>query len=339
MSKKRVSNSNSQPRSQSLGAKTKGPPASKKKTTKKKTTKKTATKKAATSKTAIVFEHGTSGSRLAHKGMKALHFMGVCMGGGKTDKTCMALVEYYPSQNKVFLSRLFERVKTEGETSADLMLHNLIVDKSRELETVAFDVPLSLPKCIRCQLKCPGYEACNEPEIEWMWNFYRSRNEKKRPNKLFTPYTERCAELFVASELEESFHPSHALGANLAPLVARAHFITRRLKVPVVEVNPKVSLWRVGRSLNIPKSYLRFHRHSVEGENSRKYILEKLIENDIAFLYVQDVRAMTENNQAFEAFICAITAVLAYRGQVEQRPAGFPDGESWPSLPVENIKW
>ncbi len=307
-------------------------------TTKKSATEKSSLKKAI-AKVPVLFETGTSGSRLAREGMKSLRFMGVCLGGGKTDKTCLALVEYYPEQNKIFLSRLFEKVKSEGEVSSDLQLHNLIQEQESNLHSIAFDIPLTFPKCVRCELKCPGYEACKEPEIKWMWDFYRERNEKKRPTKLFTPYTERCSELYLSAALEENFHPSHALGANLAPLVARARFITRRLDTPVIEVNPKISLWRMGRSLNIPKSYLRFHRHSVEGESSRKFILEKLIENDIAFLYVQDVRAMTENNQAFEAFICAITAVLEYKGQVEARPEGFPAAEAWTILPVQEIKW
>jgi hypothetical protein len=293
----------------------------------------------AKAKVPVLFEHGSSGSRLAREGMKSHHFMGVCLGGGKTDKTSLALVEYYPEQNKIFLSRLYEKVRTEGETSSDLQLHSMIVEQVPEVKSVAFDVPLTFPKCVRCELKCPGYEVCKEPEIKWMWDFYRERNESRRPTKLFTPYTERCAELYLSAHLEETFHPSHALGANLAPLVTRAHFITRRLQVPVIEVNPKISLWRIGRSLNIPKTYLRFHRHSVEGEASRKFILEKLIEKDIAFLYAQDVRAMTENNQAFEAFICAMTAVLEYKGQVEPRPPGFPVAEAWTALPVQDIKW
>lgn len=327
MPKKRISNS--QRKSRRAGVKK----------ARTKTTRKKATKKSTTKKVPVLFEHGSSGSRLAEKGMRTLHFMGVCLAGGKTDKTCLALVEFYPDQNKIFLSRLFERVRSEGELSSDQQLHDLITDKKHPVESVAFDVPLTLPVCMRCQLKCPGYENCSEPEIEWMWKYYRSRNSKKRPAKLFTPYTERCSELYISSELEESFHPSHALGSNLAPLVARAQFIKRRLSIPVLEVNPKVSLWRVGRSLNIPKSYLRFHRHSIEGEASRKYILEKLIEKDIAFLYVQDVRAMTENNQAFEAFICAMTAVLQFKGQVEDRPRSYPEREAWPTLPLQTIKW
>ncbi|NQZ02479.1 MAG: DUF429 domain-containing protein [Bdellovibrionales bacterium] len=318
--------------------------ASKAKSAKKKSTKKT-TKKASGARPSAArkkgLQYGSAGQALAIKAasLKVHHFLGVALGGGKTDKTCVALVDYYPDQNKIFLSRLFERVSTVGEVSSDLQLHKIVTELPGRVESVAFDVPLQLPKCLRCRLKCPGFEACEEPEIKWLWKHYRKRNTKKKPKKLFTPYTERCVEFYMQTELEEVFHPPHALGANVAPLTARAHFITRRLKSPCIEVYPKLSLWRIGRALGISKNHLRFHRHSFGGEESRKIILEKLISEDIAFLYVQDVKNMTANVHAFEAFISALTAVLELKKQCEPRPKGFPADESWISIPKVDVKW
>ena len=142
-------------------------------------------------------------------------------------------IEYYPVQKKIFLSRLFDKIKTEGELSADLQIHRMIEQCPPPVESVTFDVPLQLPKCLLCVHDCPGYEACEEPEIQWMWKHYRSQAKHKSPPRLFTPYTERCVEQYLQTELEEPFHLSHAMGSNLAPLTARAHFISRRLKVPV----------------------------------------------------------------------------------------------------------
>ena len=59
------------------------------------------------------------------------------MGGGKTDKTCLSILEYYPTQNKIFLSRLFDRIKTEGEVSADLQVHSLIDDSALQDDALA----------------------------------------------------------------------------------------------------------------------------------------------------------------------------------------------------------
>src|SRR5690348_11737461 len=65
-------------------------------------------------------------SRSRASELKVHRFIGISLGGGKTDKTCLAILEYYPAQNKIFLSRLFDRIKTEGEVSADLQVHSLI---------------------------------------------------------------------------------------------------------------------------------------------------------------------------------------------------------------------
>ncbi|MEK7358220.1 MAG: DUF429 domain-containing protein, partial [Bdellovibrionota bacterium] len=221
----------------------------------------------------------------------------------------------------------------------DEALFTLLTQEETDLTTIAFDAPLQLPLCIRCELKCPGAEKCNEPVLKWMRGVHEGRKKDKRPNKMFTPYTERSAEIFIAHELEEAFHPSHALGANAAPLTARAHFLRRRLKSPLIEAYPKLTLWRIGQALGMPNSYLRFHKHAVDSDEARLFILKTLIEKEIAFIYQQDLRVMVENNVAFEAFLCALTAFLKHRGQTERPPVGFPKGESWIEFPVKKIEW
>ncbi len=273
------------------------------------------------------------------KSFQVKRFYGVAISGGKTDKTAMAVIEYYPEQGKIFLSELYAKIKSTDNKSADQKLHELIIKKSDDIESLSFDVPLKMPKCIRCCLSCPGFEVCDEDEIKWLRDKYLERNKSKRPKRFFTPYTERPAEYHISTELEERFHPSHALGANLAPLVARAHYIKRRLKLSAMEVYPRLSLWRIGRSLGIQKSYLRLHKHSVEGVAIRKSILEKLSDKNVAFLYSHDIKLMVGESNAFEAFLCAFTAVLKYVKQCEKRPKGFPKNEAWVAFPIVDIDW
>ena len=272
------------------------------------------------------------------RALKRGHFAGISLSGGKSDKTCLAFLEYYPEQNKIFLSHLSDKIKTEGEISGDLSLVEEI-QRFRKPEITAINAPLNTPKCMRCKLKCPGYEACQEDEIIWMWENYRQSTDYQKRKKLFTPYTERCVEQHLAANMEENFQVQHAFGANMAPLYARAHFLSRRLDVKMIEVFPKLSLWRIGRSLNIQKSYLRFHKHSVGGEDARLAILKELVDRRIAFMYEQDVRLMVDNHNAFDAFICALTAVLKSRGQCEDRPKGFPRAEGWIEIPSQDIIW
>ena len=49
------------------------------------------------------------------------------------------------------------------------------------------------------------------------------QNDRGRARKLFTPYTERCVEQYLATAFDEPFHVQQALGANMAPLTARAN--------------------------------------------------------------------------------------------------------------------
>jgi hypothetical protein len=271
--------------------------------------------------------------------LAAVRFAGVSLAGGKTDKTAVAILEYYPDRKRVFLRSLRERVPPQGELSADQVLQQILTEEERELRSIAFDAPLSLPTCISCRLKCPGFEKCREPQVKWMHEAHKKRDKTKRPNKHFTPYTERCVEIHISNDLEEPFHPSHALGANAAPLTARAQYLKRLISTPIIEVFPKLTLWRIGQALRIQNSHLRFHKHAVDSDEARLFILKTLIEKDIAFIYQQDLRLMVENNQAFEAFLCALTGFLKFRGQTERPPTGFPKGEAWVEFPKEKIQW
>lgn len=271
--------------------------------------------------------------------LKHVRFAGVALGGGKTDKTAVAVIEFYPDQKRIFLRSLRDKIGGKGETPSDEMLLSVLTKEERDLELIAFDVPLTLPTCISCKLRCPGVEKCRVPAVKWMREVHKKRARIKRPNKMFTPYTERAAEIHIANELEEPFYPSHALGSNAAPLTARAHFLQRRIRIDTIEYFPKLTLWRVGIALGIQKSYLRFHRHSVDGDEARQYILKTLIDKGIAFIYDQDMRLMVENNAAFEAFLGALTAFLKYRGQTEKRPSGYPKGEGWIEYPKQRIHW
>lgn len=272
-------------------------------------------------------------------GERTVRFVGVSLAGGKSDKACLAVLEYYPEKKKLFLSRLYEKIKSEEKISGDLKIHELIYQNAETLKSVAFDTPWNLPNCLRCELKCPGFENCQEPHIEWMWQHQEAHLQKKRPQKLFTPYTERCVEMYFSTQLEEVFHLQHAMGANTAPLLARAAFIRRRLPFNCVEVFPKLSFWRMGQALGMMKSILRDHRAAFGGDESRAQFIQNLNEKNIAFIYHQDAKNMVENSHAFDAFLCALTAYLKYKNQTVPRPKNFPETEDWIEFPKEKLEF
>jgi hypothetical protein len=269
---------------------------------------------------------------------KVLRFVGVSLGGGKSDKACVAVFEYYPENKKLFLSRLFEKIKSDEKISGDLKIHEIIEQNAPGLQYVAFDTPWRLPNCLSCKKKCPGFENCDEDHVRWMWNHQDEKQKKKRPKKLFTPYTQRCIEFHLQTEMDEIFHLHHAMGSNSAPILARASFIQRRLTADCVEVFPKLTLWRIGNVLNVMKSHLRSHKAAFGGDESRAQFLQSLNDHNIAFVYNQDMKQMVDNSHAFDAFLCGFTAYLKHRGLTEKRPKQFPSNEDWIEFPSEGLK-
>jgi hypothetical protein len=269
----------------------------------------------------------------------AKKFLGLSLSGGKTDKASLALIEFYPEQKKVFLSRLFHSLKPESNLSADSKIIELLQQHESSIEYVGVDNPWQPPPCFQCERSCGGYEVCKRPHILWFWDHYQKTKLKKKPTKIFTPYTQRCVENYLNTELEESFHLSHAMGANSAPLLARASYLKRRTTCEWLEVFPPLSVWRIGRNLNIKKSDLRSYRRSAVGEACRKQILISLQEHDVVFLYKDDVNTMVQSVHAFDAFICAYTLFLKYSKQTVKRPQGFPEYEDWIEFPKEELKF
>jgi hypothetical protein len=266
-------------------------------------------------------------------------FLGLSLAGGKTDKACLALIDYYPAQKKVFLSQLYHSIHSDDSISADSKITELILGLKNKIKFLAVDHPWRLPQCLRCQLSCPGYEACQEPHVKWFWTEFKKQRKVNKAAKIFTPYTQRCVETLISSQLETKFEISHALGANAAPLLARAQFLHRRTdKVNWIEVFPSLSVWRIGKHLKMKKSDLKSYRKSAVGESCRGQILENLQKHDVVFLYKEDVQIMIHSVHAFDAFICAYTAFLKNSSQTEKVPPNFPSGEDWIEFPLEFLK-
>lgn len=266
-----------------------------------------------------------------------VRFMGVSLGGGKSDRTVLTILDYYISHQKLVVSRVIDRIKSEGDASADLKLFETIQENKTHLNLIAFDVPLSVPKCFRCELVCPGYEACDQEEIIWMWKHHRQNSKKNKNQRLFTPYTRRCTEELWAQELEGHWSLGDALGSNQAPLLARGRFITRRLKPSwkskIIEVIPRLSLLRWTSKQKLLKHIVYESRSSVQGHEARDYVLKKLTEELNLFLYEQDKHILVESLVAFDSLWAALSAFWKYQKKVETRPKSFPKQESWIEVP------
>lgn len=261
-------------------------------------------------------------------------FAGLTLGGGKGRKTSLAILEYYPIEKKLFLSELYQDLEETGKTSADTVLIKKLEKHKENLKIIAIDAPLKVPKCMRCRLVCPGHEKCTEPEIQWMWKWHKKRAKTKRPNKIFTPYTERCAEQYILSDIEGDIFPDHAFGSNRAPLAMRAMYLRRRIHFgKFIEVIPRLSLWHIGQNIGFRKSQILSYKHVSDGAEIRQQFLDLWSEKELSFIYHRDFKHMVKDAFVFESFICAYTAFLKYRGLCADRPSDFPKNEAWVDFP------
>lgn len=268
------------------------------------------------------------------KTFKVIKFAGLTLGGGKGRKTSLSILEYYPKEKKLFLSELHENIEEQKKLSSDSQIIKILEGHRKSLHSLGMDAPLKLPKCLRCRLTCPGHEKCQEPEIKWMWKLHKKRSPKKRPNKIFTPYTERCVEQFIASEINPELASDHAFGSNRAPLAARAMYLKRRVPTSkVIEVNPRVSVWNLGLNLGFRKSQLLLYKQITRGPAIRQSFLDHWCEEGLSFIYHRDFRLMVKDVFAFESFICAYSTFLNYKGACLERPKSFPKSEAWVAIP------
>lgn len=272
----------------------------------------------------------------AKKPFKVIKFGGLTLGGGKGRKTCLSILEYYVKEKKLFLSELHDGIEESARVSADTHIIKILDKVGPSLHSLGVDAPLIMPKCMRCRLKCPGHEKCTEPEIKWMWKWHKKREPSKRPNKVFTPYTERCVEQWVGQEFGSELVPDHAFGSNRAPLSARAMYLKRRIPHgKIMEVLPRLSVWQLGRSMGIRKNHLLLYKQLARGPGIRQKFLDQWSEEGLSFIYHRDFKLMVKDSFAFDSFICAYTAFLNYRGMCEKRPKNFPRSEGWIAFPKE----
>lgn len=74
--------------------------------------------------------------------------MGLSLSGGKQDKACISVMDYYPDQKRFFLSKIFERIKSEGQVSADLRIHEIIEEYKPDIELLGIDSPWKFPSVL-----------------------------------------------------------------------------------------------------------------------------------------------------------------------------------------------
>ena len=277
-------------------------------------------------------------------------YLGLELSGAKNAKTTLATLEYYPKEQKIFLLDVHYGIGADGNKDSDSVLIETLLDHADGHPDfkIGVNVPLTLPPCLNHSKKICGADGCTSVEVKWMKTMPITKKPvSKRTAKLknfFTAYTQRPIELWlkhqVIAKLPEKvrFEVDEALGGNRAPLTARMQFLQRQLDgFDMHEVMPKLTVALLMSSTKGATKILQNYRKMEEGAEARQMILERLCDRDEIFIYDRDLKKLTQNLNAFDAFLCAYTMLLCDRNECVSPPKGFPVASGWVKYPKADV--
>jgi hypothetical protein len=266
---------------------------------------------------------------------QSIRCVGVELGGGKSARTAVVSLDYFPQEKKIFIVEVVAHLQGSREFTGDEELLRTIDRLAPKF--MGINAPLSLPPCATCTLKCPTFQFCEVPEVKWM------RGEARRmdlwPLKFPTPYTQRAVDVVVRSRLQDQLELEIPLeetfGASRAPLAARMQYLRRHFPVEtkLIEVNPRIALAALARTWRIENRVLRRYRELEEGITYRTQILDTLSEADPRegfphlFLYNEDIADFARELTNFDALMSALMAVYAAADLLDNDI--FPYDKDW----------
>lgn len=267
---------------------------------------------------------------------RSIRYIGIDLAGAKNNKTCLATLEYYPKEGKLFLLDIVNGIGPEDSESGDTVLLEILRECGTNIGKIGINAALDLPPSLKCN-KNPCPEKCNHPEVKYM-----RKIQGNRPSKLFTPYTQRPFEIYAKEVLLKRFSESdrfevdETLGGNRAPLTARMHYLKKHMnRDQLVEVWPKLTTLCLFSKTKSIKNFLSTYRTMEDGGHARARLIEPFTLNFGVFIYDRDTKTIAQNLSAFDALMCAYTAFLADTEKCEKMPKDFPKTSTWVSFPRE----
>lgn len=267
-------------------------------------------------------------------------YVGLSLGGGKSDRTSIAVIDYYKKQGKAFVVDVYDSIGAHDEFSADEVLLEILGELSGETKVIAVDAPLTLPPCLNgCKVTCTGVSKCKDPAVRWMQKSYSKIKGSHPKAKPITPYSQRPVDLYFRYKYynREPFQ-DETMGANQAPRAARMQYLKGKIQnsgknVSLIEVWPKLTLFHSQKLLKLGRENVTAYRNIEDGVHTREKILQALFDHSSLFVYDRDSKKMITNISAFDALICAWVAMLEGLGQCEVLQRDLPLKTGWVHLP------
>lgn len=291
--------------------------------------------------------------------LKPKYTLGIDLAGAKNQKTTLAALHHYPREGKTFLLDVHEGIgplEQKGQKgisrSGDELLLEAISEIGPDVGRIGVSAPLTLPPCMTCtQRTCSSKNQCQNPAVRWMREFTKKaaraakatdRSERGPAVRDFTPYTQRPVELWLKHQVLPKLDPrlrfeiDETLGGNRAPLTARMVYLKRRLSsYALTEVHPKLTVSLLSTKLRIAPRLVQSYRKLEEGAQARRELLDRLSSSIGLFVYDRDAQKLTRSLGAFDALICALTALLSDLGRCAKIPKGFPADSGWIDYPAD----
>ena len=278
---------------------------------------------------------------------KSQRILGLELGGGKSGRTSLVLLEYYPKDKKVFVSERVPNVAATATRYGD----EVLLDHLRKLKParIGVNAPLSLPPCVRCRYpECGGYRECSYAPVRWM---HEEAVRAKIPVlKHPTPYTQRPVDVFLRTRVQPRYgidlFIEESLGAGRAPLAARMQYLQSQIgKKLFLETSPRLALVGIADWYGVTARELRRYRLPEDGVEHRRHILVKLQEDLTAFglpqlfLYEAEAQEIAESLPCFQALLSGFMVVCADAGFLRDRDPDFEKSWSFVAIPRPRAEW
>lgn len=267
-------------------------------------------------------------------------FAGVHLSGPNANKTALAVLEGEALTQPLKLVKVYEKIGSFGTLFSDERLVEVLV-YGGPFQQVFIDCPLTVPPCVACQRPtCPGAVKCDDLAVAYMLSISAQvRRRGARKARPVNPQSQRLWDVLQLVDQEaERLEPSYS--SNMAPLVARARTLQRRLnslspQIVLRETAIAHALDAVSAALDLAPDVRLTYRNFETGLEQRVQIVEALL--DVGWLDEPDepdeLCAVTDTVEGFHAFIAALVGALYHSGLTAAAPKDFVQGEGWVHVP------
>jgi hypothetical protein len=257
-------------------------------------------------------------------------FLGLELSGPKNERSSLAALDYSRATQRLILTDVETSFGGVEDVSADEVLlehvKKLAAEPGRQFKGLTINAPLTLPP-----LFAQDTRSSLLREVVWMKKIWSRIKPRPRP---FEPYLQRPVEIYLKYMTQEKFLASDALGSNLAPLTARAHYLQKKLPKPIFESVPRFALQRIVIALGLSKNLYRDYTDVDKGLATREALLTGLLKKvPQLFIYDRDFEHMVQHPSQLNAFVLCLCGYLNGRGLCEKAPKSFPRSAGWTLLP------